>query len=375
MDAMKLLRLLVVAAIIFVLVNILTLLEVRADVRIKDIARINQTGETDLVGYGLVIGLNGTGDGKGSLFTVQSISNMLQRMGVTVDAGSIKTKNVAAVLVTTKLSPNAMIGDKLDVTVSSLGDASTLEGGTLVLTPLSDRTGVLYGYAQGSVSIGGFNVQVGDNKIVSNYTLVGRIPNGLQVEREPIRENLVPNQVKLSLHNPDYTTAERVKAMINSKYPGSATVVGDAGITMTLPVSQASDDGKAQFIASIENLLVAPDARAKVVINEKTGTIVAGGNVSIAPVALAHGNITIEIKATPVISQPEPFGKGETVSTQDTQVEVREDEARVVYFEERTNISEIASALNAIGASPRDIIAIFQAIKQAGALRAELVVL
>lgn len=372
---MKLLRLLIAAAVIFVLVNILTLLEVRADVRIKDIARINQTGETDLVGYGLVVGLNGTGDGKGALFTVQSISNMLQRMGVTVDAGSIKTKNVAAVLVTAKLSPNAMVGDKLDVTVSSLGDASTLEGGTLVLTPLSDRTGLLYGYAQGSVSIGGFNIQVGDNKIVSNYTLVGRIPNGLQIEREPIRENLIPNQVKLSLHNPDYTTAERVKAMINEKYPGAATVVGDAGITMTLPDAQASEDGKAQFIASIENLLVAPDSRARVVINEKTGTIVAGGNVSIAPIALAHGNITIEIKSTPVISQPEPFGKGETVSTQDTKVEVREDDARVVYFEERTNISEIASALNAIGASPRDIIAIFQAIKQAGALRAELVVL
>jgi flagellar P-ring protein FlgI len=372
---MKLLRLLIVAAIIFVLVNILTLLEARADVRIKDIARINQTGETDLVGYGLVVGLHGTGDGKGAQFTVQSITNMLERMGVTVDAGTIKVKNVAAVLVTAKLPPNSLLGDKLDVTVSSLGDASTLEGGTLVLTPLTDRNGTLYGYAQGSVSIGGFNVQVGENKIVSNYTLVGRIPNGLQVEKEPVRGELVPNQVKLSLHNPDYTTAERVKAMINEKYPGTASVIGDAGITMTLPESLASEDGKAQFIASIENLMVSPDSRAKVVINEKTGTIVAGGNVSIAPVALAHGNITIEITSTPVISQPEPFGKGETVQTTDTKVDVKEDKARVIFFEERTNISEIASALNAIGASPRDIIAIFQAIKQAGALRAELVVL
>lgn len=372
---MRILRLLIIGLIIFVLVNIVSLMEARADVRIKDIARVSQTGEVDLVGYGLVVGLNGTGDGKGALFTVQSITNMLQRMGITVAPEKIKIKNVAAVLVTAKLPPSSISGDKLDVTVSSIGDASTLEGGTLVMTPLADRNGTIFGYAQGSVSIGGFNVQVGDNKIVSNYTLVGRIPNGLALEREPNRDSDTPNLVKLSLYNPDYTTVERVKQTINAKYAHAATVAGDGALMITLPEGLSGSDGKAYFIAAIENLTVTPDSRARIVINEKTGTIVAGGNVTIAPVALAHGNITIEVRSIPVISQPEPFGKGETVQTQDTQVDVTEEEARVVYFEERTNISEIAAALNAIGASPRDIIAIFQAIKQAGALRAELVVL
>ncbi len=372
---MRMLRLLIIGLIIFVLVNIVSLMEARADVRIKDIARFSQAGEVDLVGYGLVIGLNGTGDGKGALFTVQSIANMLQRMGVTVDADKIKIKNVAAVLVTAKLPPSAIMGDRLDVTVSSIGDASTLEGGTLVMTPLTDRSGAIYGYAQGSVSIGGFNVQVGENKIVSNYTLVGRIPNGLAVEREPAHEIDSPNLLKLSLYNPDYTTAERIKESINGRYEKSATVASDGSLSITLPTTLIGADGKAQFIASVENLMVTPDTRARIVINEKTGTIVAGGNVTIAPVALAHGNITIEVRSIPVISQPEPFGKGETVQTTETTVDITEEEARVIYFEERTNISEIASALNAIGASPRDIIAIFQAIKQAGALRAELVVL
>ncbi len=372
---MRLVRILIIGLIIFVLVNIVQLMEARADVRIKDIARINQAGEIDLVGYGLVVGLNGTGDGKGALFTVQSITNMLQRMGITVPATQVKIKNVASVLVTAKVTRGAVIGDKLDVTVSSIGDASTLEGGTLVLTPLSDRSGVLYGYAQGSVSIGGFNVQVGDNKIVSNYTLVGRIPNGLSLERETPREVVDPNTIRLSLLNPDYTTAERIKNSINEVHPQSATLIADGAIAMTLPSEMGTDDGRARFIASIENITVVPDTRARIVINEKTGTIVAGGNVTIAPVALAHGNITIEVRSLPVISQPEPFGKGETVQTQDTQVDITEEEARVVHFEERTSISEIAAALNAIGASPRDIIAIFQALKQAGALRAELVVL
>jgi flagellar P-ring protein precursor FlgI len=372
---MRLIRLIILAIIIFVLVNIISLMKAYADVRIKDIARINQTGETDVMGYGLVIGLNGTGDGKGSQFTVQSVTNMLQRMGVTVPIEKVKIKNVAAVLVTTKIPANAKLGDKLDVTVSSIGDASTLEGGTLVMTPMSDRQGIIYGYSQGSVSIGGFNVQVGDNKIVSNYTLVGRVPNGVAIEREPPQIDISPGVVKLSLYSPDYTTAQRIKESINDRFPGSATTADDAGVALKIPLPLASPDDKVQFISQIENLLVNPDAKARVVINEKTGTIVAGEHVSIAPVALAHGNITIEIKSVPVISQPQPFSQGVTKETTDTHINVTEEQARVIFFEERTNVSEIAAALNAIGATPRDIIAIFQAIKQAGALRAELVVL
>ncbi len=372
---MKLVRIIIAAILIFVLVNILSLMEARADVRIKDIARISQTGELDLVGYGLVIGLAGTGDGNGAQFTVQSVANMLQRMGVTVPHDKIKVKNVAAVMVTAKLPIGTSVGDKIDVTVSSIGDASTLEGGTLLMTPLSDRNGTIFGYAQGSVSIGGFNVQIGDNKIVSNYTLVGRVPNGGTIEKVPQPLDNDPSSVKLSLYNPDYTTVERIKEAINKAYPSSATTVDDGSVSLQVPAKMANADGRVKFIASIESLTVNPDEKARVVINEKTGTVVAGANVSIAPIALAHGNITVEIKSYPIVSQPSPLSQGKTVQTSDNYINVNEDQARVVYFQERTNISEIASALNAIGASPRDIIAIFQAIKQAGALRAELVVL
>ncbi len=372
---MRLIRLIILAILIFVLVNIISLMKAYAEVRIKDIAHVNQTGETDVMGYGLVIGLNGTGDGKGAEFTLQSVTNMLQRMGITVPIEKVKVKNVAAVLVTLKVPANAKLGDKYDVTVSSIGDASTLEGGTLVMTPLSDRQGTIYGYAQGSVSIGGFNVQVGSNKIVSNYTLVGRVPNGATVEREPTQPEVAPGVVKMSLYSPDYTTVQRIKESINDHFPGCASTVDDAGLALKIPGALTATDDRVQFISQIENLMVSPDAKARVVINEKTGTIVAGEHVSIAPVALAHGNITIEIKSYPVISQPAPFSQGVTKETTDTYISVTEEPVRVVYLDERTNVSEIAAALNAIGATPRDIIAIFQAIKQAGALRAELVVL
>jgi flagellar P-ring protein precursor FlgI len=204
---------------------------------------------------------------------------------------------------------------------------------------------------------------------------VGRIPNGASIERAPVRADSTAGSVVLSLYNPDYTTVERVKESINNVYPECALTVDDASVSMKIPQIFSAEDGRVKFIAAIENLTVNPDMRAKVVINEKTGTIVAGEHVTIAPIALAHGNITVEIKSTPVISQPSPLSQGETVSTQENHINVSEEKARVVYLEERTDISEIASALNAIGASPRDIIAIFQAIKQAGALRAELIVL
>lgn len=372
---MKLIRFLLVILLIFVLVNILSLMQAYADVRVKDIAQINQAGDVDLIGYGLVVGLAGTGDGKGTEFTVQSVVNMLERLGLTVPREKVKIKNVAAVMVTAKLPRNVLIGNRIDVTVSSLGDAKTLEGGTLLMTPLQDRNGDLYAYAQGSMSIGGFNVQVGDNKIVNNFTLVGRIPNGATVERVPPNFDDNPNELTLSLYEADYTTANRLVAAINQAYPSSAAAVDDGSINVSLPELYRSSDGAVKFIAAIEHLEIEPDLRARVVINERTGTIVAGGNVSISPIALAHGNITVEVKSTPVISQPAPFGKGETVESKDTQINVTEEQARVIYLEERSSISEIASALNAIGASPRDIIAIFQAIKQAGALRAELVIL
>ncbi|MCX6828976.1 MAG: flagellar basal body P-ring protein FlgI [candidate division Zixibacteria bacterium] len=349
--------------------------EAEAGVRIKDIARIQGDAEMDFFGYGLVIGLDGTGDGKGTQFTMQSLANMMQRMGMTVDPEKLKVKNVAAVIVTGRLSSTHKIGDRVDVTVSSIGDASSLQGGTLLMTQLAMSDGEVYATAQGPVSIGGFNVQVEDgNKIINNYTLVGRVPNGGIVTRPIIKQSNV-SELVLSLQTPDYATASRMAEAINSRY-GHTAIVDDAGtIRINVPESMAAANSRIQFIADIGTLQVEPDQVARVIINERTGTIVAGQNVTIAPVAIAHGNIMVNIKSVPVISQPEPFSKGETVVTSEYQLTVDNEKARVLYLQEAVSLADIASALNQIGAAPRDIIAIFESLKQAGALRAELVII
>ncbi len=365
-----------IALIIIIVPVIWFLSDAMADVRVKDIARINSQNEVSLIGYGLIVGLEGTGDGKGSTFTVQSLVNMLQRMGVTVPINKVKIKNVAAVAVTASLPPGTKKGSSIDCTVSSLGDATSLKGGTLLMTPMKSLSGDIFGYASGAVSIGGFNVQVDDkNKIVNNYTLVGRIPNGFHVETGFPTEDYDFKILQLTLTNPDFTTANRLKDKINEVYPGCAYPLDAATIELTIPDTLQMKSGWVEFVSRIENMTVNPDIPARVVINEKTGTIVAGENVSIAPVALAHGTITISIHSVPVISQPAPFSQGKTVETQESFINVDDEEARVISLQERTNISEVASALNAIGATPRDVIAIFQALKQAGALRAELIIL
>jgi flagellar P-ring protein precursor FlgI len=288
----------------------------------------------------------------------------------------VKVKNIAAVVVTASLPPGTKKGSSIDCTVSSLGDATSLKGGTLLLTPMQSVDGMIFGYSSGPVSIGGFNVQVDDdNKIVNNYTLVGRIPGGFNVDVGYSMEDFDCRLLQLSLISPDFTTANRLKDKINSVFPGSAYPLDAGTVELVVPDSLQMKSGWIEFVSRIENLRIEPDVPARVVVNEKTGTIVAGENVSIAPVALAHGTITIAIKSVPVISQPAPFSQGKTVESSESFIEVEDEEARVVYFEERTNISEVAAALNAIGATPRDVIAIFQALKQAGALRAELVIL
>ena len=347
-----------------------------ADTRIKDIVQINGWQDVRVFGYGLVVGLDGSGDSKSTQFTIQSLVNMLQRMGVKVPLNKVTVKNVAAVMVTATISPGMRKGSQADVTVSSIGDAKSLTGGTLLMTPLSDINGVLYAWAQGPVSIGGFNVQVdGGNKIINNYTLVGTVTNGAVLDRELAPEFFDLNILQLSLMHPDYTTINRIKETINEIYPGSAYPLDNTTIEISVPDSLQHRAGWVNFIASIEKLKVDPDSKARVVVNERTGTIVAGTNVTIAPVALAHGNITISISSIPVISQPQAFGEGETVTEQQTDIVVNDEQARVVSLEERVNIADVAQALNAIGAAPRDIIAIFQALKQTGALRAELIVL
>jgi len=360
--------------VLLLLLNIVTP-TAQAGVRIKDITRIHSENEVDLFGYGLVIGLDGSGDSKGTQFTMQSLANMMERIGLTVEPDKLKVKNVAAVIVTGRLSSNNKAGDRIDVTVSSVGDASSLQGGMLLLTQLSSAAGEVYAMAQGPISIGGFNVQVeGGNKIINNYTLIGRVPGG-----GSITQNLEGVQnggdLILGLHSPDYTTATRIAGEINKRYAMAANIEDAATIRIKIPEVPSNLNSRADFISEIGSIQVEPDEIARVVINERTGTIVTGANVTIAPVAIAHGNITINIKSTPIISQPQPFSKGETVVTPEYQVSVDNEKARVITLEEAVSLADVAKALNQIGAAPRDIIAIFEALKQAGALRAELVVI
>lgn len=350
-------------------------LQAEGAVRIKDITTIHNEDEIDLIGYGLVIGLDGTGDGKGAQFTMQSLSNMMERMGLTVEAKKLKVKNVAAVMVTGRLSSNNTEGSRIDVTVSSIGDASSLQGGILLITPLSSAFGAVYAMAQGPISIGGFNVQVDEgNRIINNYTLVGRVPGGGKVTRA-LEKSTDDGDVLLFLHSPDYTTATRIAERINNKYGLTAYVDDVATIRIKVPDSLSYNNERMYFISDIGTMRVQPDGKARIVINERTGTIVAGEHVTLAPVAIAHGNITVSIKSFPIISQPEPFSQGETVVTDEYQITVDEEPSRVIFMEEVISLAEVANALNMIGASPRDIIAIFQAMKQAGALRAELVII
>ncbi|MFH1687356.1 MAG: flagellar basal body P-ring protein FlgI [bacterium] len=347
-----------------------------AKVRIKDICSFHNTKEVELVGYGLVIGLDGSGDGSGTQFTVQSLANMMERMGLTVDPKKIKVKNVAAVLVTAKHSSQMSLGTSFDVTVSSVGDASSLAGGTLVMTPLSGPDGTVYAMAQGPISIGGFNVQVDEgNKIVNNHSLVGRVPSGGKVTQElPVAE-LDQREIALALFNPDFMTSTRIAERINIKYGLTAYAIDGGRVKVIIPDSLWYPSTRTKFVADIGHLEVVPDSPARVVINEKTGTIVAGEHVTIAPVAVAHGTITVTIESNPIISQPEPFSSGETIVTQQPRLTVDQAPARVTYMNGAVYLKDVASALNKIGATPRDIIAIFQALKQAGALRSELVIL
>jgi flagellar P-ring protein precursor FlgI len=356
-------------------VLLLTELAGASQARIKDICAFQDAQEVDLIGYGLIIGLDGSGDGTGAQFTTRALANMMERMGLTVDAASLKVKNIAAVIVTAKLSRQQTEGSYFDVTVSSVGDATSLQGGTLLLTPLSDPNGVTRATAQGPVSIGGFNVQVDDkNKIVNNYTVVGRVPGGARVTAPVSPQPGADRQFYLSLLNPDLTTSHRVAERINIKYGTVAYAVDGGSVKVVVPDSVMYPTLRSKFMSDIGHLLVVPDNTARVVINEKTGTIVAGQHVTIEPVAIAHGTITVSIQSRPIVSQPLAFSQGETVVTQESYIGVDYPNARVVNLAPSVTLNDVATALNRIGATPRDY-SHFQSLKQVGALRAELVIL
>jgi flagellar P-ring protein precursor FlgI len=341
--------------------------------RIKDIAGFRGVRSNQLVGYGLVVGLAGSGDSDNAIFTLQSVSSMLEKMGVTVNPADIKVKNVAAVMVTADLPPFARTGSRLDALVSSIGDSKALQGGTLLMTPLKGADGQVYAVGQGPVSTGGFTVGVnGGDKVQKNFTTVGRVVQGALVEKEiPFSLNQ-KDALTLALHHPDFTTATRTAEAINTGLLEQAAFAQDSG-TVQIAVPPKYLGNIAQLIASIENLNVTPDNISRVVINERTGTVVMGENVRISTVAIAHGNLSVEIKQNFNVSQPMPFSQtGRTVVTPDTQTSVKEGRAPIYVVPSGVSIGEVVKALNALGVSPRDLISIFQALKAAGALQADL---
>jgi flagellar P-ring protein precursor FlgI len=343
--------------------------------RIKDLADINGVRDNQLVGYGLVVGLDGTGDGKKSLFTVQSMVSMLEKMGVTINPNEINVANVAAVMVTAKLPPFAKSGNRIDALVSSIGDAKNLQGGTLLMTPLKAANGLIYAVAQGPVNTGGFQASGASGGVQKNFPTVGRVISGALVEREINLDLNARRNLTLSIREPDFTTATRLTDAINALFYDRIADARDAG-TVEVNIPMAYLGNVVELVAMIEKLEVNPDIAAKVVINERTGTVVMGENVRIATIAIAHGNLSIVIKESPQVSQPLPLSQGgQTVVTPRTDLSVQEDTNQLVLIPSGASIGDVVGALNALGVSPRDLIAIFQAIKAAGALQAELEVI
>jgi flagellar P-ring protein precursor FlgI len=347
--------------------------------RIKDIAYVKGVSGYQVIGYGLVVGLNGTGDTRRASFTVQSVVSMLKKFGITVTDENLRMRNVAAVMVTAFIPPFAKEGASVDVIVSSIGDATSLHGGNLLMTPLVGSDGVVYAVAQGPISVGGFDVRTAfGTEYRRNVTTTGRVPNGAIIEKS-IPVNIASNsneKIELVLRQPDFTTAKRIADAVNLKFNSKIAFAIDASsVFVKVPEEFRSDEKIVDFISQIELIDVQPDAIAKVVINERTGTIVVGENVTISPVAISHGAIHIEIQSVPVISQPAPFSRGQTVVTQLTTINVYQDTTVVTAIEGAATVQDIAKALNALKVLPRDIIAIFQALKESGALKAELIIM
>jgi flagellar P-ring protein precursor FlgI len=341
-------------------------------VRLKDIATIQGVRSNQLIGYGLVAGLDGTGDDtKKGKFASEGMANLLQKLGIPVDPNTVDLDNVAAVMVTADLPPFARNGSRIDVLISSIGDAKSLQGGTLLMTPLRGPDGRVYAIAQGAISVGGFSLGSGGGKQVKNHPTVGRIANGALVEREPPSQIFSHGKIVLSLNRPDFMTVSRVSKAINDAFRAELAVPLNASTIEMEPPSH--DKGiLIPFLATLENLQVVPDSRAKVVFDERTGTVVMGRDVMIDTVAIAHGDLSVQIMETPTVSQPEPFSGGETVVTPGTNIKVEEENSRLVVLPKTVQIDELVRALNAVGVTPRDLMAILQAINAAGALHADL---
>ncbi len=363
--------------------------------RIKDLASIKGIRGNQLVGYGLVVGLNGTGDKAGTGFTMQSLANMVERLGVHVDSSSISAKNVAAVVLTANVPPFARIGNKIDVMISSIGDAKSLQGGTLLLTPLRGVDRKIYALAQGAVVVGGFSAGgAAGGGVTKNHPTVGRVTRGATIEREIAVSVQGKRELVIALNSADFTTATRMRNAINTRFGQLMVSTVDSG-TLKMRIPEDYRERVVEMVAMLESLEVTPDGVAKVVLNEKTGTVVVGEKVRISTVAVAHGNLSIVIKDRTQVSQPGPFAPaapvgtggaqqfapedgtvvapgGQTVVSTDSEVSVAEDKNRLLLIPSGSTIGELVRALNAIGVTPRDLITIFLSIKAAGALHADL---
>lgn len=359
--------------------------------RIKDIVSIKSIRPNQLFGYGLVIGLNGSGDKGGTSFTIQGLANMLEHVGIHVNTADLKVSNVAAVMVSATLPPFARTGKKIDVTLSSIGDAKSLQGGILLLTPLKGVDGKVYALAQGAISVGGFSSGgAAGGGVTKNHPTVGRISGGATVEREIPLSLKNKKELTIILNNPDFNTAAEIADVINSRLGDSFTKPIDSG-TLKFRIPQAFQDRVVELLAQIGKLEVVPGSVAKVIVNERTGTVVIGENVKISQVAVAHGNLSIQIKETKEVSQPLPFAPsgagtapaqmeggvivasgGSTVVSPESDLNVSEEKTRLLLVPEGKTIGQLVRALNAIGVTPRDLITILQAMKAAGALQGEL---
>ncbi|MFN3845684.1 MAG: flagellar basal body P-ring protein FlgI [Paracoccaceae bacterium] len=345
------------------------------EIRLKDLVEFDGVRGNDLVGYGLVVGLNGTGDGiRNAPFTEEIMSNLLERLGVNVAGEAYRPKNVAAVFVTGSLPPFARAGGRIDVTVSAIGDAKSLLGGTLIMTPMNGADGQIYAVSQGTIIAGGVVAEGAAARVTQGVPTSGVIPSGARVEREIEFDFTTLQSIRLALRSADFTTAARIEAILNREFGRRVATMLDSG-TVELNISAAGMQSPAHVIGRIENLSITPETRARVVVDQRSGTIVIGQDVRISRVAVAQGNLTLRIEETPIVVQPNPFAEGETMVVPRTNANINQDPGTgLAEVAGGTSLSELIAGLNALGVAPHDMIDILKSIKAAGALHAEFVV-
>lgn len=361
--------------VLIVTIFLMPSLSMASPIRIKDLVEFDGVRGNDLVGYGLVVGLNGTGDGiRNAPFTEEIMTNILERLGVNITGEQFRPKNVAAVFVTANLPAFARAGGRIDVTVSAIGDAKSLLGGTLIMTPLNAADGKIYAVSQGTIIAGGASAEGDASSVVQGVPTSGVIPSGAYVEREIDFDFGNLAQIRLALRSPDFTTAERIERAINKSFGRGVARMLDAG-TVQLDIKATRQSSAAHAISKIENVLVEPQRKARVVVDQRSGTIVMGDDVRISRVAVSQGNLTLRVEEQPIVVQPNPFAAGQSVVVPRTSASIQEEPGvGLAEIPEGTSLSEVIAGLNALGVSPRDMIDILKSIKAAGALHAEFVV-